>query len=705
MEDEELEQEQVPEQEENPIAAARSRNAARKNMQADRTTNALDNAARIAKFTPAAGYAKAYQVARGIDNKLTGGKISRGLSKAVNASNPSLKALGALGGSKLANNTIGAASKLKGGSGGSSTDKSSSNKSSEKTGASISGNKNAKSSSNSKDLDKKKKKSNNASSISDKSDEKKEKTGLQSSALEVFLGEMTPMKIVLLAIGAFVGFVLYFFVVIFSAVEDKKQELKAQAFSAAAGSLSTLYFGGTGAIETAKLGYTIGSIIKIKYPIKIGNVSKKDDNSYKRSAYDFIEYKEEYVAPEGDEGSDTRDNSKRNEYLKKIREEFPDDIANDYYEIGTEFTDTECYGDDCDNTAEVRFYQKIADIAYRYKTIYNVELDWPLIMAAVSIKDTDKEKLFNQNLTDYTVRQVSNLKKVMSLDWEYDYTNIDDYEYLSPDDARYDLQLLAKNMVKKKTVQTCTNTKDKKIVKQTELEDIEDALIDKKLDNGYYLKCDKGTEYAVKSTYEIDKDKFDEFLDEYIEKRYYLQKGNSSKSSSPTSPDGGPGPSTTQGTADFGWPLPAGVGGISSHYGPRGSGYHYGVDFGVAVGTPVYAIADGVVEGAASNCTALPYNSGCGGGYGNNVRINHGRDSNGNVVYAIYAHGSTVVVKKGDTVKRGQLIMYSGNTGHVIPNPTEKCPNCGQHLHFEIKLNNGTCSKCGVNPSSYIGVS
>ena len=88
---------------------------------------------------------------------------------------------------------------------------------------------------------------------------------------------------------------------------------------------------------------------------------------------------------------------------------------------------------------------------------------------------------------------------------------------------------------------------------------------------------------------------------------------------------------------------------------------HTGVDFATAIGTPVYATADGVVN-AASFST---------GGYGYLVKIDH---SLGFMTY--YAHLNNIVVQKGMFVKRGQLIAYSGNTGQ----------STGPHLHYEIRF-------------------
>ena len=88
---------------------------------------------------------------------------------------------------------------------------------------------------------------------------------------------------------------------------------------------------------------------------------------------------------------------------------------------------------------------------------------------------------------------------------------------------------------------------------------------------------------------------------------------------------------------------------------------HTGVDFATAIGTPVYATADGVVNVASFST----------GGYGYLVKIDH---SLGFMTY--YAHLNKIVVQKGMFVKRGQLIAYSGNTGQ----------STGPHLHYEIRF-------------------
>lgn len=101
---------------------------------------------------------------------------------------------------------------------------------------------------------------------------------------------------------------------------------------------------------------------------------------------------------------------------------------------------------------------------------------------------------------------------------------------------------------------------------------------------------------------------------------------------------------------------------------------HTGIDFSVGCGTPVYAAADGQV-----------ISSGGAGGYGNRVVIDHGY-LGGAGLATTYNHLSRIV-RYGGSVKRGQLIAYSGTTGL----------STGCHLHFEA-LSNGSY----VDPRRYM---
>jgi len=87
--------------------------------------------------------------------------------------------------------------------------------------------------------------------------------------------------------------------------------------------------------------------------------------------------------------------------------------------------------------------------------------------------------------------------------------------------------------------------------------------------------------------------------------------------------------------------------------------FHRGMDFTAPRGTPVYATGNGVVKRADRRSS----------GYGRHVRINHGFGYT-----SLYAHLYKYVVKRGQKVKRGDLIGFVGSTGR------SQAP----HLHYEI---------------------
>ncbi len=98
---------------------------------------------------------------------------------------------------------------------------------------------------------------------------------------------------------------------------------------------------------------------------------------------------------------------------------------------------------------------------------------------------------------------------------------------------------------------------------------------------------------------------------------------------------------------------------------------HHAIDIANRIGTPIYASDSGVIEHAS-----------WGRGYGNYIKINHGGGKE-----TLYAHLSKFYVKKGDRVKKGQVIGAMGSTGW----------STGPHVHFEIRINGRK-----VNPLNYV---
>ena len=106
---------------------------------------------------------------------------------------------------------------------------------------------------------------------------------------------------------------------------------------------------------------------------------------------------------------------------------------------------------------------------------------------------------------------------------------------------------------------------------------------------------------------------------------------------------------------------------FTSGYGVRSDPFqgrtamHPGIDLAGAIGTPIYATADGVITNAGFN----------NGGYGNLIKIDHGRG-----IETRYGHLSKMNVYPGQRVHRGEMIGRMGSTGR----------STGSHLHYEVRI-------------------
>jgi len=99
--------------------------------------------------------------------------------------------------------------------------------------------------------------------------------------------------------------------------------------------------------------------------------------------------------------------------------------------------------------------------------------------------------------------------------------------------------------------------------------------------------------------------------------------------------------------------------------------FHAGIDIGNKTGTPIYATADGVVQSTSR-----------GSDLGKLITINHGYGYK-----TRYGHLSKIEVKRGQKVRRGDLIGLMGSTGY----------STGPHLHYEVRKDGKA-----VNPLEYI---
>ena len=123
--------------------------------------------------------------------------------------------------------------------------------------------------------------------------------------------------------------------------------------------------------------------------------------------------------------------------------------------------------------------------------------------------------------------------------------------------------------------------------------------------------------------------------------------------------------------------VPASVRAITSGFGYRRDPFngrgamHAGIDFKGAIGSPIFAAADGQVSFAGQKS-----------GYGNAIEITHG-----NGMLTRYAHLSRIGVKVGQQVAAGATIGGLGSTGR----------STGPHLHFEVRINDRA-----VNPRPFL---
>lgn len=99
--------------------------------------------------------------------------------------------------------------------------------------------------------------------------------------------------------------------------------------------------------------------------------------------------------------------------------------------------------------------------------------------------------------------------------------------------------------------------------------------------------------------------------------------------------------------------------------------FHEGLDFPAAMGTPIFAAADGIVSAVEHA-----------GAYGNLLKIDHGSG-----LETRYAHNSRILVKVGDRINKGQKIALVGSTGR----------STGPHLHYEIRLHGNA-----LDPRQYL---
>jgi murein DD-endopeptidase MepM/ murein hydrolase activator NlpD len=121
-------------------------------------------------------------------------------------------------------------------------------------------------------------------------------------------------------------------------------------------------------------------------------------------------------------------------------------------------------------------------------------------------------------------------------------------------------------------------------------------------------------------------------------------------------------PTKLPGKGVLSWPLDSIF--ITSSYGLRNDGFHYGVDFRARTPLPVYAMADGVIAGVGNTDIEC-----AGVSFGRFILIKYD-----NGLASTFGHLSLIKVSTGQRVRREELVGYTGNTGY----------STGPHLHVSV---------------------
>jgi murein DD-endopeptidase MepM/ murein hydrolase activator NlpD len=120
---------------------------------------------------------------------------------------------------------------------------------------------------------------------------------------------------------------------------------------------------------------------------------------------------------------------------------------------------------------------------------------------------------------------------------------------------------------------------------------------------------------------------------------------------------------------------------------------HDGIDLYAALNTPLYSAYDGVVEAVYNNSTS---------DLGNyliikSTKSEHLLSNEESTLFIAYSHLQSIFLKKGDIIKQGQLIGYTGNSGNA-----SSIDSWRHHVHLQVYRINNSNKYNRVNPIDYI---
>ncbi len=199
--------------------------------------------------------------------------------------------------------------------------------------------------------------------------------------------------------------------------------------------------------------------------------------------------------------------AKKDTYLRRKYNEASLDNIEDFYPA------IEDESKNYDKNMVYDFYFKMYNLYKSYESKYGVQLDLPLLMATLNLQSTDKNVIFEANLSDVDRKNTARELPIEEFDFYYDWAN-SDYR-ISKNNSEHDMEILAQNMVSHQVEAKCINS-DGEVTQ-------EKILKDKEIEYSP-LVCAEGETYETEDLgYFIDNEKYKEFLRQFLEKKYYLE--------------------------------------------------------------------------------------------------------------------------------------------------------------------------------------
>jgi len=203
-------------------------------------------------------------------------------------------------------------------------------------------------------------------------------------------------------------------------------------------------------------------------------------------------------------------NSNDTKYIQVVKRYNEADLSelNDFY--GGAIYDSEDTIENVDMNVVYNFYFKLYYIYQYYKQEpYKVELDLPLLMATLSVYTKDRAIIFGSNTIGYGADEIE-LKSAYE---NFAYDKVHNY-VSTPTKGEYDIEVLAQHMVSYQAKESCIDSNGKEV--KTNI--IRDGQIGTQV-----LVCDENETYQVsEAKFDIDDDKYREFLPEFLENKYFI---------------------------------------------------------------------------------------------------------------------------------------------------------------------------------------